>query len=167
MPIQKKIVGHNLSENLNADNCVRALKMAVKNREYADKPLIHHSDRGIQYCCNDYQKQIAKYGIKCSMTESYDPYANAVAERVNGILKQEFMLEEYNADTMIMRRIVRESVEKYNSIRPHLSCHMLTPAQMHKQNQIKIKTYKKKDANHCSLHPLVNNLFLSNHVTLF
>jgi putative transposase len=157
----KKIVGYNLSENLNAEGCVKALKMAVKNREYTDKPLIHHSDRGIQYCCDDYQKQITKHEIKCSMTECYDPYANAVAERVNGILKQEFLLEEYNVNKKIMKKIIMQSIENYNKIRPHLSCKMLTPNQMHKQNTIKIKTYK-KGCKLLGLHPLTDNLILSN-----
>jgi putative transposase len=157
----KKIVGYNLSENLNAEGCVKALRMAVKNREYADKPLIHHSDRGIQYCCDDYQKQIAKHEIRCSMTECYDPYANAVAERVNGILKQEFLLEEYDVNSLLMKKIIKQSIESYNEIRPHLSCMMLTPNQMHKQNTIKIKTYK-KGCKPKSLHPLTNNLILSN-----
>lgn len=163
----KKIVGYDVSESLHAEGCVRALEMAIRNREYADQPLIHHSDRGIQYCCDQYQKQMERHGIQCSMTESYDPYANAVAERVNGILKKEFMLEDYPVKTEIMRVIVAQSIEKYNAIRPHLSCGMHTPTQMHKQQQIKIKTYKKKGCNPIGLHPSSNKLFLSNPVTLF
>jgi putative transposase len=139
----KKIVGYDLSESLNVEGCVRALEMAINNKMYVNKPLIHHSDRGIQYCCDEYQKQMAKHGIKCSMTESYDPYANAVAERVNGVLKQEFKLEEYNANTVVLKIIVKQSIERYNEVRPHLSCGMLTPNQMHKQQEVKIKTYKK------------------------
>lgn len=163
----KKIVGYDLSESLHAEGCARALEMAIRNREYADQPLIHHSDRGIQYCCDQYQEQMEQHGIQCSMTESYDPYANAVAERVNGILKKEFMLEDYHVKTEIMRVIVAQSIEKYNAIRPHLSCGMLTPTQMHKQQQIKIKTYKKKGCNPIGLHPSSNKLYLSNPVTLF
>lgn len=140
----KKIVGYDLSESLHAASSIRALKMAIRNRQYRDRTLIHHSDRGIQYCCEAYQKQMAKHKIKCSMTESYDPYANAVAERINGILKQEFMLEEYNVSMPIMEEVVRQSIVRYNHFRPHLSCGMLTPNQMHKQQNVKIKTYKKK-----------------------
>ncbi len=77
------------------------------------------------------------------MTESYNPYANAVAERVNGILKQEFLLEDYNMNTAMMRGLVKESIEKYNAIRPHLSCEMLTPNQMYKQENVIINTYRK------------------------
>jgi putative transposase len=79
------------------------------------------------------------------MTESYDPYANAVAERVNGILKDEFMLERYQVDMRTMKKLVSDSIEIYNSLRPHYSCFMLTPDQMHKQKDIKIRTYKKEN----------------------
>ena len=78
------------------------------------------------------------------MTETYDPYANAIAERVNGIIKHEFLLNDYNLDLNTMRQLIAESINIYNEKRPHLSCQMLTPNQMHKQNEIKIKTYKKK-----------------------
>jgi putative transposase len=79
------------------------------------------------------------------MTESYDPYANAVAERVNGILKDEFMLERYQVDMRTMKKLVSDSIEIYNSLRPHYSCFMLTPDQMHKQKDIKIRIYKKEN----------------------
>lgn len=78
-----------LSGSLGTEGSLRALRMAHANRTYAEEPLIHHSDRGIQYCSDQYQEKLRKYDITTSMTESYDPYANAIAERVNGILKQE------------------------------------------------------------------------------
>jgi transposase InsO family protein len=139
----KKIVGYDLSDSLNADGAVRALKMALKQKGIKES-LIHHSDRGLQYCCDDYQKVLKKHKIRCSMTESYDPYANAVAERVNGILKDEFMLEQYQVDLQTMKKLIKDSIEIYNSIRPHYSGFMLTPEQMHKQSEIKIRTYKKE-----------------------
>ena len=77
------------------------------------------------------------------MTETYDPYANAIAERVNGILKQEFLLEEYQVKLPAMKELIKDSVRKYNYLRPHWSCYMMTPVQMHKQRTIKIKSYKK------------------------
>ena len=77
------------------------------------------------------------------MTESYDPYANAVAERVNGILKNEFLLEEYKVDNKSMGVIVGQSIRSYNQFRPHMSCALLTPIQMHSQDKISVKTYKK------------------------
>lgn len=139
----KKIVGYNLSSSLSAEGAIKALKMGLKQRSYKTRDLIHHSDRGLQYCCDDYQKILLKQKVKCSMTETYDPYANAVAERVNGILKQEFNLEQYDVRLPVMQALVKNSVEIYNTKRPHLSCQMKTPEQMHNQSSIKIKTYKK------------------------
>ncbi|WP_346855775.1 IS3 family transposase [uncultured Draconibacterium sp.] len=139
----KKIVGHDVSVSLSADGAIRALKKGLKGRTYKTNTLIHHSDRGLQYCCDDYQKVLAERKVKCSMTESYDPYANAVAERINGILKQEFMLEDYRVKLPVMKELVKNSIEIYNTKRPHWSCEMLTPEQMHKQDAVKIKSYKK------------------------
>lgn len=146
----KKIVGYDLSDSLAADGSLRALNMAIKERRYND-PLIHHSDRGLQYCSNDYQKRLKKKNIIPSMTESYDPYANAIAERVNGILKQEFLLEEYHVDLQTMKRLVEDSIRIYNTLRPHWSCYMKTPNEMHRQRNVKIKTYKKQSGNQVNL----------------
>lgn len=140
----KKIVGYYLSNTLETQGAIKALSLAVKNRCYPEKLLMHHSDRGLQYCSDDYQKTLNRNDIKCSMTESYDPYQNAIAERINGILKQEFLINTQKIDITIMRKIVKQSVLIYNTKRPHLSCSMLTPEQMHQQSSIKIKTYKKK-----------------------
>lgn len=140
----KKIVGYDLSESLGADGAIRAIKMAHANRQYPEEELIHHSDRGIQYCSDEYQKLLRRYKIIPSMTESYDPYANAVAERVNGILKQEFLLEELNLPFDMMKKAVRESVDIYNNRRPHCSCGYNTPEWTHGQKNIQIKTYAKK-----------------------
>jgi transposase InsO family protein len=139
----KKIVGYDLSTSLNTTGVLRALKMAVKNRKYAKANLIHHSDKGIQYCSNEYQQALVKNNIQCSMTEKYDPYSNAVAERVNGIIKNEFNLETYRVTINVMQELVKEIIEIYNSERPHYSSQLLTPNQMHKQQIIKMKTYKK------------------------
>lgn len=139
----KKIVGYDVSESLSADGPIRALKMGLSRRSYKDKELIHHSDRGYQYCCDEYQRILQNKKVKCSMTESYDPYANAVAERVNGILKQEFLLDRYTVRLSVMKALVKDSIHLYNQRRPHYSCHMKTPEEMHRQKQIKIKTYKK------------------------
>lgn len=116
--------------------------MAIKNRKYKEQPLIHHSDRGIQYCSDEYQNLLYKHNIIVSMTESYDPYANAIAERVNGILKQEFMIEDYALSLDNMRLLVKESVEIYNTKRPHYSCYMKTPEQMHNQERTLVRRYK-------------------------
>ena len=147
----KKIVGYDLSESLGTAGAIRALKMGLRQRSYKEKKLIHHSDRGFQYCCDDYQKALARKKVKCSMTESYDPYANAVAERVNGILKQEFLLENYNVKLPVMKELVRNSIEIYNKKRPHYSCDMKTPEQMHKQAQINIRSYKTTNRTRANL----------------
>jgi len=147
----KKIVGYDLSASLGADGAIRALTMGLKQRSYKEKQLIHHSDRGFQYCCDDYQKVLARKKVRCSMTESYDPYANAVAERINGILKQEFLLEDYNVTLPVMKELVRNSIQIYNNKRPHYSCQMKTPEQMHKQNQIRIKSYKTTNRTRANL----------------
>ncbi len=139
----KKIVGYDLSTSLGADGAIRALKMGLGQRSYKKKKLIHHSDRGLQYCCDGYQKVLNRKKVTCSMTESYDPYANAVAERINGILKQEFLLEAYDVKLPVMKELVKDSIGIYNTRRPHYSCYMKTPEQMHAQAKIKIRSYKK------------------------
>ena len=139
----KKIMGYDVSNSLELKGALAALKQALKNRKYPERQLIHHSDRGLQYCSNPYQKALTKSNVLCSMTESYDPYANAIAERINGILKQEF-IEIVKIDKLdLMEKLVNQSVSIYNTQRPHLSCEMNTPEYMHKQNKIKRKVYKK------------------------
>ncbi|MFT7196031.1 MAG: putative transposase [Marinoscillum sp.] len=139
----KKIMGYNVSNSLSAQGAVSALEKAIKNRQCTDKQLIHHSDRGLQYCCDDYQEVLSKNHIVCSMTEKYDPYQNAVAERVNGILKQEFIKGILLKDVSLMDKLIEQSIEIYNQERPHYSCFMKTPEYMHKQQSIRIRTYKK------------------------
>ena len=147
----KKIVGYNVSDSLNAYGSIRALEMAVKNRKDKTKPLIHHSDRGLQYCSDDYQKTLKTNNIKPSMTEQYDPYENAIAERINGILKQEFSIAKYDVDLVIKTNLISNAIKIYNTKRPHLSNHMLTPNQMHQQNKLKRKTYKSKNLNNSTI----------------
>jgi transposase InsO family protein len=142
----KKIVGYNVSDNLYTQSSLIALRLAVKQRKNKEIPLIHHSDRGLQYCSKEYQKILTKNEIQPSMTQNSDPYENAVAERINGILKQEFYIDKYNKDLPIMKQIIKETVEIYNGKRPHLSNHMLTPNQMHQQNKLIMKTYKTKNS---------------------
>jgi len=141
----KKIVGYDLSDSLSTEGAIRALTMAVKGRMYPERSLIHHSDKGLQYCSNDYQELLNKNKLLCSMTTNYDPYSNAVAERVNGIIKNEFELENYKVDLETLKNIVAETIEIYNNERPHFSCLLLTPGQMHRQDNIAMKTYKIKN----------------------
>ena len=141
----KKIVGFNVADNMNTESTLKALKNAIKNKKYENLSLIHHSDRGLQYCANDYQKTLNKSNIKCSMTQNSDPYENAVAERINGILKQEFDIDKFNKTLPIMKIIVKNAIDIYNEKRPHYSNYMLTPNQMHQQDKIVMRTYKRKN----------------------
>ena len=143
----KKIVGYDLSNSLSLQGVVRAMKMAIKSRSRLDSPLIHHSDRGLQYCSNEYQSLLFKNQIRCSMTTDSDPYSNAVAERVNGIIKNEFNLEKYKVDLNTLQKIVAQTIKIYNNERPHLSCSFLTPDQMHRQSKIVLKTYKNTNSS--------------------
>jgi transposase InsO family protein len=145
----KKIVGFNLSNSLNASGAISALKMGIKERIYSNEQLIHHSDKGIQYCCEEYQNVLKNNRILCSMTQNYDPYSNAIAERVNGIIKGEFQLEEIDCEFDVMQKIVKQSIEIYNNERPHFSCNYFTPKQMHLQQSVEIKTYKKAKPAEC------------------
>jgi transposase InsO family protein len=142
----KKIMGYYVAENLNTQSSLKALKMALKHRKSNMLTLIHHSDRGLQYCANEYQRELIKNKVLCSMTQNSDPYENAVAERINGILKQEFMIDKYHQKIKIKKQIIKESINIYNEQRPHYSNHMLTPNQMHCQNQMQIRTYKNKNS---------------------
>ncbi|MFY4261992.1 transposase, partial [Achromobacter xylosoxidans] len=96
----------------------------------SNQPLVHHSDRGIQYCSAYYQRLHARHGIRCSMTDGYECYQNALAERVNGILKGELLLQR-PADLAQARLMVRQSVQIYNTERPHLSLQCKTPDEVH------------------------------------
>lgn len=126
----RKIVGHHVHESLHTSSVIKAMTKAVGERE-TRQPLIHHSDRGVQYCSELYQQLHAKHGITCSMTDGYDCYQNALAERVNGILKTEFLLHRPK-DLAEARKMVRESVLIYNGERPHLSLKYKTPDAVHR-----------------------------------
>ena len=140
----KQIMGYEMCDNLEASSTLKALKMALANRRYREQALIHHSDRGLQYCSKIYTQYLNENNITISMTENGDPYENAVAERVNGILKDEFGLSEQLGNHKQALLQIDQSVFTYNHLRPHLSCSMLTPQQMHNQQSIKLKTYNKK-----------------------
>jgi putative transposase len=139
----KQIMGYCLDNTLAASATVKALQMAIKARRY-DQPLIHHSDRGLQYCSAQYTQLLAKNGIEISMTQDGSPYDNAVAERVNGILKDEFGLDEAIENEVQTQKQVNQAIATYNMQRPHMSNQYLTPHQMHQQKQIVPKTWHKK-----------------------
>ena len=146
----RKIVGWCLSDTLEAQNAVDALQMALSQLPAEAKNLIHHSDRGIQYCCTKYVNCLQKHEISISMTENNDPYENAIAERVNGILKTEWLYDMQIADCKEAKKTVKEVINIYNTLRPHSSIAMLTPEQAHQTsgNLKRLwKTYYRKKEN--------------------
>ncbi|MFC1643620.1 IS3 family transposase [Chlamydiota bacterium] len=126
----RKIVGYELSKSLGIEGSMKALKKALRGVKKTDK-LIHHSDRGIQYCSNEYVKLLKKKKIKISMTEENHVYENALAERVNGILKNEFGLGKRLRSYKIAKKMVKEAVEIYNKERLHMSLKYETPSEKH------------------------------------
>jgi len=127
----RKIMGYEVSAGMKASDVVKALKMAVSQR-VSQNQTIHHSDRGLQYCSAEYQTVLRQNQIIASMTDGYDCYQNALAERINGILKQEFLL--YQCKTLEeLKTLVAQSVQIYNELRPHLSLGMKTPNQVHRK----------------------------------
>ena len=133
----RKIMGYDISESLSAEGSIRALKMALKNR-INWKSCIHHSDRGIQYCCNDYIRILKENEIKISMAEKGNPYENAIAERVNGILKTEFLLDQRFRKKREARAFTIEAIKIYNDERPHMSLGYLTPEEKYQEYQQKV-----------------------------
>ena len=126
-------MGYELSDEMKTSYIKKALTKAIANRRYSNL-AIHHSDRGLQYCAYDYKDELFKHGILSSMTDGYDCYQNALAERINGILKQEFLLYKCH-DINELRKLVDESIQIYNEMRPHLCLDMKTPNQAHKKIQ--------------------------------
>lgn len=139
----KRIMGYELCTDMKTSSTKKALKMALKNREYSHE-LIHHSDRGLQYCCYDYTRLLLANNVKISMTENGDPYENAIAERVNGILKDEFGLDRIFLSHEQLKQHVDHAVEIYNNCRPHCSIELLTPKQAHARTTLKVKRWKTK-----------------------
>ena len=132
----RKIVGYTLDDNMEAANMVAALKMALLGKR-SGNCTIHHSDRGTQYCSREYVGTAEASGIRMSMTEQSDPYENALAERMNRTIKEEFGLDGRVKTRQQAREVVKEAVELYNERRPHLSLQMNTPSRVH---QTKIPT---------------------------
>lgn len=147
----RKIMGYELSDNMEAETVGRALDMAAGAR-FGAQPLIHHSDRGVQYCSSHYQNLLQTHNITPSMTDGYDCYQNALAERINGILKQEFLLYRCQ-NRNELECLVQESISIYNNERPHSCLKMQTPNEVHKkaeEDQLLRLNY---------IHPKTVNLF--------
>ena len=143
----RMIMGYCFRTDMSADGCVYALQMALNARQYPHQQLIHHSDRGSQYCSSVYTDLLSQHRIAISMTENGDPYENALAERMNGIIKSEFNLYESQQSYEETHHKISTCIEVYNTIRPHSSCNLLTPQKAHQQSGTlvhKWKSYPKK-----------------------
>jgi putative transposase len=142
----RKIVGHALHPTLESAGCIEALNMAIDNRVYPERELVHHSDRGVQYCSGNYVDILMEKNIGISMTQNGSPYENALAERMNGIIKNEFFPRRNYHNHIEARKAIGNIVDTYNQVRPHSSLDYLTPEDAHlKSGDIKKrwKSYQK------------------------
>lgn len=132
--VSKKIVGYHLSGNMSTTSAINALKMAIQNNNKHIKRLIHHSDRGVQYCSDKYVRMLKENDILISMTQSGSPYDNAVAERINGILKHELIYPFGKMQNIEQaRQRVKIAIDTYNTQRKHMSVNYLTPEMAHQK----------------------------------
>ena len=128
----RKIMGYSIAANMDTNSMIKAYEMALKNRKTSHS-LIHHTDRGLQYCSQEYVKLSTDNGVRISMTENGDPYENALAERMNRTMKEEFGLGRLLPSKQKAFRLTEEAVELYNSYRPHWALKMKTPDEVHLQ----------------------------------
>jgi putative transposase len=155
----RKIVGHCVHQDLSTNGCMEALKMALAQRQNKHENLTHHSDRGVQYCSLDYVHLLKKNNIEISMTQTGDPLENAVAERVNKTIKEEFTTDRQMSFNSLKnaKETMSKIIEFYNEKRPHRSLNWHTPNEAHQMNgllQRQWKTYYKKQKTH---DPIINN----------
>lgn len=139
----KKIMGYKLASHMKTSLCIGALKMALKNRKYKGQKIVHHSDRGLQYCNPTYTKIAEDNGLSISMTEQYDPYENAVAERINQTLKYEYGLIETIKNITLAKKMAKRAVKIYNNRRLHHSLKLRTPSDVHLNPNINYRSYKR------------------------
>jgi putative transposase len=140
----RKIIGHHLSLHLKAEGCLIALNKALGSLQNKGSAVIHHSDRGIQYCCDAYIQKLQQNHIKISMTQNGNPYENALAERVNGILKSELGLDSVFDSYGHAVGSTHQAIDVYNRLRPHMSCSYLTPSEAHINEQPLKKQWKSR-----------------------
>lgn len=141
----KKLMGWALDDNMRATLVKNALQMAISNLSFSHKSIIHHSDRGIQYCCPEFTEFADQNNFKLSTTQQYDPYENAVAERINGIFKYEFGLKKTIKSVLLAKQIMKQAAKIYNEKRLHWSLELKTPEYIHNRyNSISYKSYKKQ-----------------------
>ena len=139
----RMVVGWKVADNMRDDNAIEALKMALRgmNPQYKEMPVIHHSDRGSQYCSLDYVKLMKKHSMEISMTEGGNPRENSVAERVNGIIKNEYLYPlQVSISGLHMR--VHRAIHAYNAERPHLSLNMHTPEYVYRTGILTHRLWK-------------------------
>lgn len=127
----RKIIGHALADNMETASMIKALKMAIASRSQQQSSTIHHSDRGLQYCSNEYANLTESNNIQLSMTDNGDPYENALAERMNRTIKEEFGLDVLLKNKNQAQQLIEEGIFLYNNKRPHLALNMLTPQQVY------------------------------------
>lgn len=127
----RKIMGYAIADSMDTDSMIKAFEMGLKNRKYPDSALIHHSDRGLQYCSKEYVELSNRNNVQISMTEQSDPYENALAERMNRTLKEEFGLGQKLKSKALAKMLTKQAIELYNNLRPHLSLKMKTPEMVH------------------------------------
>ncbi len=128
----RKIMGYAIDDNMETENMIAALKMATQQKQYHHISTIHHSDRGLQYCSKAYESLSRKNNISLSMTENGDPYENALAERMNRTIKEEFGMDKVLKSKEQAKQLVQESIFLYNHKRPHLALKMKTPQEVYK-----------------------------------
>ena len=139
----KKVMGYKIDTNMKVQLVKDALQMAVNNRKHTHQNTIHHSDRGIQYCCPDFSEFARSKQMTLSTTQNSSPYENTVAARINGILKQEFGLGKTIPNLKTAQKMVKQAVDIYNKQRRHYSLGMKTPEFAHLNQIHKYKSYKK------------------------
>lgn len=127
----RKVMGYNFGWNMNTEFCLEALSDALVNRCFAERELMHHSDRGMQYCSKAYVCMLQTHQISISMTENGNPLENALAERMNGIFKDNFGLDKTFESFEQAKQHIQKAVEYYNTRLPHSSVDMMTPDQAH------------------------------------
>lgn len=159
----KQIMGSHVDATLETRGPLEALKMALKNRKHQDSKLIHHSDHGIQYCCQEYISILESNNIQISMSARGNPYENATAERVNGILKDEFYFDRCFSNLAEVQSVVKDTVRVYNTLRPHASCDYLTPEQAHLRSGVLKKRWKnyKRDKKPREIEPISEEVKLA------
>ena len=142
----KKLMGYAVADNMKATTTLRALKMAIRNRKYSE-PMIHHSDRGSQYISKLYTDHLTNNHIDISVTQDGNPGDNAIAERINGIFKDEFGFNKVFKNLKEAKELIVQAAKDHNGYRPHMSCHHLTPHKMHLQREFPVITWKKEKEN--------------------